>query len=415
MHNSTPCAAPACGPWHNGRTEPQPGGLVAANLGGGRTRQSIDNLALDLFKQHVALQTQVRQRSACLEHGLSAISLCSLAFSISPSSAILWQLCRTWVQYNYRGMQEDLHHGPRGESHTLSSAAEHINFKQVDDAAFQNAGGNIPQDPRSSYPLPRYLPVQQLQNPQQCFYALPASIIAAANAHPLPGIAVRVDNRDITERYTQLNSIQLHAMSHDYEMPNCTGSYSPQQPEHDLPIAARPESQNLPLLMDPPIRMDFGSGNDTAVNLPAQAQQQIKSQNLCDGVPQLRQDAEPPLKSFCRTSQHVSSSANESPGPYPKQRNGRPHDGLAEAEQFEIKRKLEHETKALVGPCFDMPISVKPPTFREKKNRSKKKTRRHNQLVLIPKTVKQESSVEDNDADKEAKLAVAACLPAAEQ
>lgn len=317
--------------------------------------------------------------------------------------------------YNYRGMQGEFHHGPSGESHTFSGAAGHISFKQVDDAAFQNAGGNIPQGPRSSYPLPRYLPVQQPQYPQQYFCAHPAPIIPAATAHPLPGIAVGVDYRDITQRHAQLNSMQ---MLYNLDMTNCTGSYFPQQPEYSLPMAARPESQNRPLLMGPPIRMGFGSGNDTAVDLPAQVQLQIKSQSLHAGVPQLRHHAEPPPQPFCRTSQHVSRSANDSPGAHPKQRNGerkRPHDGLAEAEQFESQRKLEHATKALVGPCFDIPIPVKPPTSREKEKRSKKKRRRHHQLGLTPKTVKQESGEGDNEADKEAKLTVAACLPAAER
>lgn len=154
------------------------------------------------------------------------------------------------------------------------------------------------------------------------------------------------------------------------------------------------------------------------MDLPAQARQHIKSQNSHDGVPRLRHHAEPPLQPFCRTSQHVPSSANDSPGPHSKQRNGgrkRPRDGLAEAEQFEIKKKLEHITKTVAGPCFGMPIPVKPPTSREKENRSKKKKRRHNQLGLTLKTIKQESSEEDVDADKEAKLAVADCLPTAER
>ena len=86
---------------------------------------------------------------------------------------------------------------------------------------------------------------------------------------------------------------------------------------------------------------------------------------------------------------------------------------LAEAEQFEIKRKSEQATRMLVS--FGMPIPVKPPTSREKEKLSKKKTRRHNQLGLNPRTVKRESSEGDNDVDKEVKLAVVASLPTAER
>lgn len=302
--------------------------------------------------------------------------------------------------YNYKGMQEDFHHGPRGESHTFSGDAGHISFEHVNDAAFQNAGGNIPQAPRSSYPLPLNLPVQQPQYPQQYFYAQPAPVIPEVGTHPLPGIAVGADYRDITQRHGQLNSMQPYAMSYNYDMLNYTGSYFPQQPKYNLPMAAQPESQNRPLPMGPPIRMGFGSGNDTAVDLPAKAQQQMKSQNLQNGVPQLQHHSDPPLQPSCRTSQHASK---------------RPHDGLSEAEQFGIKRELGHATKTLVGLCFDMPIPVKPPISREKEKRSKKKKRQYNQLESTPKTVKQESSEEDDDTGKESKLAVAACLPTAER
>lgn len=317
---------------------------------------------------------------------------------------------------NYKGMEED---GPRGGTHTFSGGAGHTTFKQVNDAAFQNAGRNIPQDPRRNYPLPqRYLPVQPPQYLQQNFYAQPIPIIPAATAYPLPEIAVGFDNRDNTYRHSQLNSMQPHTMSYNYDMHNYTGSYFPQQPEFNLPMAARPEIQNRPLLMGPPLRIGFGSRYETAVDLPAQAQQQIKSQNSLNGVPQLRHHAEPPAQEFCRTSQHVSSSANHSLSSHPKKRDRgwkRPHDRLTEAEKFRVKKELGHVNKTLVSSCFDMPIPVKPPTSRGEEKRPKKKTCRLNQLGSTPKTVKQESREQDDDTDKEGKLAVAAYLPETER
>ena len=75
-------------------------------------------------------------------------------------------------------------------------------------------------------------------------------------------------------------------------------------------------------------------------------------------------------------------------------------------------RGSQNTRPTLVG--LGMPIPVKPPTSREKEKLSKKKTRRHNQLGLNPRTVKRESSEGDNGVDEEVKLAVVASLPTAE-
>lgn len=311
------------------------------------------------------------------------------------------------VGYNYRGMQEGFYRRPRGESHTIFGAAGHMSFMQANNAAFQNAGGILPQDSRSSYPLPQ--PLEQPQYSQQYAYAQPAPRIPAAIAHSLPGPAVGFEDGGI-----QLYSMQPQAMPYDFGTPYHNGSNFPQQPKYNSPTASRPQSQGLPLLMGPPIWMGFRSSNDIAVDHPTLALDQIKSQTLHHGVPQARHHEKSSLQPFRRTSHDASSSANDSLGP-PKQTSRgrkRPHDVFAEAEQFEIKRKSEHATRTLVG--LGMPIPVKPPTSREKEKLSKKKTRRHNQLGLNPRTVKRESSEGDNGVDEEVKLAVVASLPTAE-
>lgn len=296
--------------------------------------------------------------------------------------------------YNYRGMQEGFYRGPIGESHTVFGAAGHMSFMQANDAAFQNAGGILPQDSRSIYPLPQ--PLEQPQYSQQYAYAQSAPKIPVAIAHSLPGAAVGFKDRDI-----QLYSMQPQAMPYGYGTPYQIGSYFPQQPICNSPMASRPESQGLPLLMGPPIRMGFRSSNDIAVDHPTLALDQIKSQTLHHGVPQARHHEESSLQPFRRTD--GSNSANDSLGPPKQSSRGRkrPHDMLAEAEQFEIKRKSEHATRTLIG--FGMPIPVKPPTSREKEKLSKKKRRRHNQLGL------------NNNVDEEVKLDVAASLPTAER
>lgn len=294
-------------------------------------------------------------------------------------------------------MQEDFHRGPGGESHAFSGTAKNISFMQANDAAFQNADGILSQDSRSSYALPQYPPLQQPQYPQQYAYTQPAPTIPAEVAHSPPGAAVGFEYCDI-----QLYSTQPQTMLYEYDMPNHTSSYFTQQPKYNSLMASRPESLDRPMLMVPPIRIGFRSGDDTAVDHPALA----------------RHHAKPPLQPFCRTSQHASSSANDALGPYPKQRNRglkRPQDVLAEAERFEIKRKSEQATRTLVGSCLAMPNPVKQPNSREKEKRLKKKIRRPDQPCLTSRTVKHGSNEEAHDADEEARLAVAASFPTAER
>lgn len=293
--------------------------------------------------------------------------------------------------------------GPRNRGRGNTYRGSRGGNQQFGGVTHNHAVNNANQHGGPSYPLPNYPPVQQPQYPPD-----PRSAYSNSSSPYYPTVGQPVLHQTPPQYPAAYPNTPAQSAPYPYTSPGYYAQAQQNQPYQPQPPFPHTDHRyaSPPVAMGPPIRLGFGEqqGMDPRQH---RSHHQYQGNSAMDYH---SHDSLPPSRGG--PSYRARGGGHPSPNQQGRGRCrgqgsfNRRGNSDAPTPSHASSRKTQ---VAPAVPSFGNPLPLKPPTPNvEDKKPGKKKKRRVNQLGLTPKTDEQVSSSEEEDADEELKLAIAA-------